>query len=68
MYLDEGDLRLISSLSSTGGGNRGRLEIFLRGEWGTVCDDSFRQTEANTACKQLGYDFASDFGTARALG
>lgn len=33
----------------------GRLEVFVDGEWGTVCDDEFGSNEANVACKMLGF-------------
>ena len=41
----------------TGGSapNRGILEIYVNGQWGTVCDDSFGEQETYVACKQLGY-------------
>ena len=36
------------------GAFEGRLEVFHKGEWSTVCDDEFEDTEAKVACNQLG--------------
>ena len=46
-----GDIRL------RGGRNRfeGRVEICINNQWGTVCDDAWGTTDANVACKQLGF-------------
>ena len=35
--------------------NEGRLEIFVEGDWGTVCDDGWGIEEAEVACRQLGF-------------
>ena len=47
---------------------KGRLEIYLRGEWGTVCIYDFGHHEANVACRQLGFPSAHRRGTASRLG
>ena len=54
-----GDLRLVDTAAPTR--TIGRLEIYLRGEWGTVCDDGFRLSDANVACRQLGFTSAARF-------
>ena len=59
-----GDLRLRAGDSASSG----RLEVYLRGAWGTVCDRGFGEEEGAVACRQLGYaglDEIASFGRAR---
>ncbi|XP_043930546.1 HHIP-like protein 1 [Protopterus annectens] len=50
--LQDGAVRLVDNQGRQG---RGRLEIFIHGEWGTVCDDLWNINAATVVCRQLGY-------------
>jgi len=53
-----GDLRIARGSLTNSSFTSGRLEIFINGEWGTVCIDEFSFTDATVACRQLGYSGA----------
>lgn len=53
--LRAGSVRLVSA---DGLANRGRVEIFVRGQWGTVCDDLFTSKAGTVVCRQLGFKTA----------
>ena len=62
----EGELRLVSSIGSTGGSS-GRLEIYHNLVWGTVCINSIGSTVAAVACRQLGYTHVVRYGSVGRL-
>ncbi|KAG7256396.1 hypothetical protein CRUP_016922 [Coryphaenoides rupestris] len=52
-------VRLVGGVS----GSEGRVEVFHGGQWGSVCDDQWDDSDAEVVCRQLGLS-----GVARAWG
>ena len=45
-------IRLTGGITS----NQGLVEVYCNGQWGTICNSGFDNTDAETLCRQLGYD------------
>ena len=49
----------------------GCVEVYHNNQWGTVCVDDFQewgQAEAAAVCKQLGYEYTTDYTFVRTIG
>ena len=60
----QGTVRLMGGSSPL----EGRVEIFLLGQWGTVCDSGWDFSDATVVCHQLGYLRAIAANSSAAFG
>ena len=51
---EEGALRLVGGSTAL----EGRVEVFLLGHWGTVCDNNWDLYDTTVVCHELGYAIA----------
>ena len=67
---NNGDIRLVNHWKDGFSAYSGRLEIFIDGQWGTICGKRITKTVAEAACRQFGFvpDETVDYGTVTKLG
>ena len=53
---ESGDIRLVDGSNPT----EGRVEVFISGRWGTVCDDGWDDNGVSVLCRQLGFSASGE--------
>ena len=64
--INEGDLRFVNETHQFT--LLGRLEIYIGGQWGTICSAGFGAEDAKLACSQLGFRTYFRYGSVEELG
>lgn len=67
-FSSELSVGLINFVRLVGGDKKGRVEIFHKGSWGTICDDNWTRNEATVVCRMLGFNRAVSAFTATIAG
>ncbi|XP_072288954.1 scavenger receptor cysteine-rich type 1 protein M130-like isoform X2 [Eucyclogobius newberryi] len=67
---DDASVTCAAHIRLMGGPNAcsGRVEVFHKGEWGTVCDDDWGMEEAHVVCKQMGCGIPVSVSTGSSFG
>ena len=58
--VEEGSIRLVGGNSA----NKGHVDIYFLGHWGSVCSYNWDLLDATVACRQLGYPAAQAISTS----
>ena len=51
VYCTDGSVRLQNGTTT----REGRVEVCVKGVWGTVCDDEWSEPDARVVCRELGF-------------